>query len=274
MISAVILTLNEERNIVECIRTLRTWCSDIVVFDSFSTDKTVQLAKAGDARVFQRKFDHYAAQRNAALHEVEYPGEWVLMVDADERWGAELGKVMLSAIADPQYADCDIFHFQRKDIFLGRWLKHGIGSGTWGGRLLRRNAVSVERDINEEYHCKGKKAYLSGERFLHYPFNNGVNWWIARHNRYSDMEAVRLTAERQDKIPWNMLFGKDPALRRKVLKQVLYRIPCRPLWMFFALYILKRGFLDGRAGFHYAILRSFYEYMIDLKIKENKYNEQ
>ena len=86
MISAVILTLNEERNIVECIETLRSWCGDIVVYDSFSSDRTVELAKAAGARVFQRKFDNYASQRNAALHEVEYPNEWVVMVDADERW--------------------------------------------------------------------------------------------------------------------------------------------------------------------------------------------
>ena len=273
MISAVILTLNEERNIVDCIRTLRTWCEDIVVFDSFSSDRTVELAKTEGARVFQRRFDNYANQRNAALNTVDYPGEWVLMVDADERWGAPLGKIMTAATADPANHDVAIFHFRRKDIFFGTWLKHGIGAGTWAGRLLRRNAVSVERDINEEYHSAGRKAYLRSERFLHYPFNNGVGWWIARHNRYSDMEAVRLTAERAEKIAWGALFRRDPVARRKTLKQILYRVPGRPLWMFFMLYLAKLGFLDGRAGFHYAVLRSFYEYMIDLKIKEARFRK-
>ncbi len=273
-ISAVILTLNEERNIVDCIRTLREWCADVVVYDSFSTDRTVELAKSEGARVFQRKFDNYASQRNAALREVDYPGEWVLMVDADERWGRALGERIRAAIADPQYADVSIFHFQRKDIFFDRWLKHGIGAGTWTGRLLRRSDVSVERDINEEYHCSGRKAYLEGERFLHYPFNNGIAWWFHRHNRYSDMEAKRLLAERSEKIAWRELRGRDPVLRRKALKQVLYRVPLRPLWMFFALYVLKRGFLDGTAGFHYCIMRSIYEYMINLKIKELRIEKQ
>ena len=270
MISAVILTLNEERNIVECIQTLQTWCKDVVVYDSFSTDKTVELAKSTGARVFQRKFDNYAAQRNAALQEVDYPNEWVVMVDADERWGENLGKLMLDAIAKPENQDVAIFHFQRKDIFLGTWLKHGIGSGTWGGRLLKRNCVTVARDINEEYHCEGRKEYLSGERFLHYPFNNGINWWISRHNRYSDMEAIRLNAEKTEKLQWGKLFSKDAAERRKHQKQLLYRLPGRPLLMFFVLYFLKLGFSDGRAGFHYAVLRSFYEYMIDLKRLEKK----
>lgn len=270
MISAVILTLNEERNIVECIETLQTWCNDVVVYDSFSTDKTVELAKSAGARVYQRKFDNYAAQRNAALHEVDYPNDWVVMVDADERWGEKLGKLMLEAVAKPENQDVAIFHFQRKDIFLGTWLKHGIGAGTWGGRLLRRGSVTVARDINEEYHCEGRKEYLSGERFLHYPFNNGVNWWISRHNRYSDMEAVRLSAERGEKLKIGKLFSRDPAERRKHQKQLLYRMPGRPLLMFMVLYFLKLGFLDGRAGFHYAVLRSFYEYMIDLKIVEKQ----
>lgn len=273
-ITAVILTLNEERNIVDCIRTLREWCRDVVVYDSFSTDRTVELARAEGARVFQRKFDNYASQRNAALREVDYPGEWVLMVDADERWGKAIGLRILEAINDPSHAGTSIFHFQRKDIFFGRWLKHGIGAGTWTGRLLRRADVSVERDINEEYHCTGQKAYLKGERFIHYPFNNGIAWWFWRHNRYSDMEAKRLLAERSEAIAWKALWGHDPILRRKTLKQILYRIPLRPLWMFFALYVLKLGFLDGSAGFHYCVMRSIYEYMIDLKMKELRFQEK
>lgn len=270
IITAVILTLNEEKNITECIHTLHEWCADVIVYDSFSTDKTVELALAEGACIYQRKFDNYANQRNAALQAVDYSGEWVLMVDADERWGKALGERMLAAIKDPQFAGISIFHFQRKDIFFGRWLKHGIGAGTWTGRLLRRSDVTVERDINEEFHCTGGKAYLEGERFIHYPFNNGVSWWFSRHNRYSDMEAKRLLAERSEKIVWKDVWGKDPVLRRKAMKQILYRIPLRPLWMFAALYMLKLGFLDGMAGFHYCVMRSIYEYMIDLKMKELK----
>ena len=267
-ISAVILTLNEERNIVDCIRTLKTWCQDIVVFDSFSTDRTVELARAENARVFQRKFDNYANQRNAALNEIKYPGEWVLMVDADERWGENVGKDILARISLPSNSNIDIIHYRRKDMFMGRWLKHNIGAGTWSGRVLRFMNVKIDRDINEEYRCLGKSLYAEGERFVHYPFSNGVNWWFARHNRYSDMEAIRLLEERQKKIEFKSLFCRDPIVRRKNQKQLLYRLPCRPWLMFIALYIFKFGFLDGRAGFHYSKLRAIYEYMIDLKIKE------
>lgn len=270
MITTIILTFNEENNITECIKTLRTWCQDIVVYDSFSTDKTVELAKLAGARVFQRKFDNYASQRNAAISEVPLKNDWILMADADERWGEEIGVQMLEIVKEKGNEDISIFHFKRKDIFLGTWLKHGIGANTWFGRLMKYRDVRILRDINEEYHCSGKKEYISGCRFLHYPFSNGINRWISKHNNYSDMESIRLSAEKNDPLVLSCLFHRDPVIRRKHQKQFLYRLPGRPWLMFLVLYFFKCGFLDGKAGFHYAMLRSFYEYMIDLKISEKK----
>ena len=271
IVSAVILTLNEERNIVACIRALKSWCDDIVVYDSFSSDRTVELADSENVRFFQRKFDDYASQRNAALRDVKYPGEWILMVDADERWEKELGEKIISVISDDNNKDVGIFHFQRKDIFMGRWLKHNIGAGTWTGRLFRICDIKIVREINEEYQCSGRKDFIPGVRFIHYPFNNGVNWWISRHNRYSDMEAERLIQERETPIKWSMAFAADPVSRRKFLKQLGYRIPCRPVWMFIVTYFLRMGFLDGIPGFRYCQLRSMYERMIDIKMQEIKY---
>ena len=88
-VSVLVLTLNEEVNLPGCLESL-TWSDDIVVFDSLSTDRTVEIARSVGARVVQRKFDNYAAQRNAALTEVEYRYPWVLMVDADERWPSRI----------------------------------------------------------------------------------------------------------------------------------------------------------------------------------------
>ena len=273
-ISAVILTLNEERSIVDCIRTLKSWCDDVVVYDSYSTDKTVELAAAEGVRIFKQKFDNYANQRNAALREVDYPGEWVLMEDADERWDAAVGADILVRISDPTSRNIDIIHYRRKDMFMGRWLKHNIGTSTWFGRVLRLGRVEVRRAINEEYWCDGDKLYADGVRFVHYPFSKGINWWIARHNRYSDMETIQLMDEQRERLSFKDLFVHDPILRRKSRKQLLYRMPFRPLLMFFALYVVKLGFLDGMAGFHYSVLRSFYEYMINLKIMESKIRQK
>ncbi|NLF59689.1 MAG: glycosyltransferase family 2 protein [Lentisphaerae bacterium] len=272
-VSAVILTLNEERNIVECIGALREWCDDIVVYDSFSSDRTVELANELGARVFQRRFDNYAAQRNAALREIEYPNKWVLMVDADERWGKELGERILEFIKSSDDG-VGIVHFQRCDMFMGKWLKHNIGAGTWSGRLLRLDRVEVRRDINEEYHTTGEKVYMRAVRFVHYPFSNGINYWFTRHNRYSDMEAARLLAERGEGMRWRDLLRGGPVERRKAMKQLFYRLPGRPVLLFGWLYFVKLGFLDGRAGFHYTVLRCIYEYMIVLKMQEMRERER
>ncbi len=265
-ISILVLTLNEEINLPSCLESVK-WSDEIVVFDSFSSDRTVQIAKAHGARVVQRKFDNYAAQRNAALNDVRYKYPWLLMVDADEQWDEKLYTEMSAAIEDDTKDKISIYHFRRKDMFLGKWLKYSLASSTWSGRLVRLGDISVKRKINEEYHTDGRKGFLTG-KFVHYPFSKGVAWWLERHNRYSSMEAETLIHEVNEKLVIKMLFSTDPSVRRKFLKQLACRIPCRPLLVFCYLYFFRLGFLDGFAGLTYCRLRAIYEYMIDLKVKE------
>jgi len=265
-ISVVILTLNEEVNLPGCLESI-AWSDDVVVFDSHSTDRTVEIANEHGARVVQREFDNYATQRNAALHEVSYKYDWLLMVDADERWPADLGREMTAAVQAE--SNVTLYHFLRKDMFMGRWLKRSSGYPTWAGRLMKIDSSSVQREINEEYHTEGEKGYLQGH-FIHYPFNKGIAYWFERHNRYSTMEAQKLLQETRQPWDWRHLLSRDPAQRRKCVKQLVYRLPGRPAIMFFGLYFLRFGFLDGRAGFHYCLMRAVYEYMIALKMREIK----
>lgn len=268
-ISVLILTLNEELDLPECLKSV-SWSDDVVVFDSFSTDHTVKIAKESCARVFQRKFDNYAAQRNAALSEVQYKYPWVLLVDADERWPESLCSEMIEAIrADGKIS---LFHFRRKDMFMGKWLRRSTGYPTWTGRLLRPDSVRVEREINEEYHTDEEVGYLNGH-FIHYPFNKGVANWFDRHNRYSSMEAISLAREVGEKLRLLNLISQNPIVRRKAMKQLAYRLPFRPIIVFFYLYFFRLGFLDGVPGLIYCRLRAIYEYMIDLKVKESRRRE-
>jgi glycosyltransferase involved in cell wall biosynthesis len=270
-VSVLILTLNEEINLPGCLESV-AWSDDIVVFDSFSTDRTVEIAQAAGARVIQRKFDNYAAQRNAALTEVAYRHPWVLMVDADERWPVHIFEEIKVCIGQGN-GEVSLAHFRRKDMFLGKWLRRSTGYPTWSGRLVRAGHVSVERDINEEYHTDGKKAYLKSH-FIHYPFNKGIAHWFDKHNRYSSMEAETLVKEMQGALALRQLFSSDPTVRRKCLKQLAYRLPCRPFLVFCYLYFFRMGFLDGSPGLTYCRLRAIYEYMIDLKVKELRRREQ
>jgi glycosyltransferase involved in cell wall biosynthesis len=263
-ISILILTLNEAVNIGACLDSV-SWCDDVVVLDSGSSDGTDILAAKRGARVLSRPFDDYASQRNFGLSTVDYRHDWVLMLDADERVPADLALEMRQAVAVAA-DDVALFQVRRRDWLLGRWIRHSSGYPTWFGRLGRRGRVSVERPINEEYRAAGRVLRLFGH-LDHYPFNKGFDEWIAKHNRYSTMEA-RLFEQRRAQPLTGSVFARDPVLRRKAIKDRVYRLPGRALLMFLALYLFRGGFLEGRAGLTFCLLRAWYEFMIDCKRRE------
>jgi hypothetical protein len=127
--------------------------------------------------------------------------------------------------------------------------------------------VRVEREINEEYIADGRVEHLRAH-LHHYPFNKGIAYWFERHNKYSTMETVAKMCVHDDRIAVRELFARDPIDRRRMLKQLLYRLPLRPLIVFFYLYVVRLGFLDGRAGYYFSRMRAAYEMMIDLKVIE------
>lgn len=266
-VSILILTLNEEVNLADCIDSC-AWSDDIVVLDSLSQDRTREIALAKGARVVERAFDNYAAQRNAGLTTVSYKHPWVLMVDADERVPEELAAEVVAQTAAAD-AETDLFLMRRKDYFLGRWLKRSSGYPSWFGRLARIGRVHVERDVNEEYIAAGKRAYLKAH-LHHYPFNKGIAYWFERHNRYSSMEAIAKLTMHSAPLPSMNPFTRDPIVRRRILKRLLYRVPFRPMIVFVYLYIIRLGVLDGLPGFHFSRMRAIYEFLIDAKVLESK----
>lgn len=268
-ISVLVLTYNEEINLPGCLESV-SFSDDVVVLDSHSSDETAQIAEDSGATVLFRKFDNYAAQRNYGLAH-DFKHDWVLMLDADERVPADfVGE--LTEVADRENNPISLYRMRRKDMFMGRWLKRSSGYPTWFGRLFRKGQVRVEREINEEYYTDGEIGLLEGH-LIHYPFNKGIEYWFERHNRYSTMEAVKLREERAAPVVWKDFMSSDPMLRRKAFKAFAYRMPCRPLLTFCFLYFVKLGFLDGKAGFHFSLMRSVYEYMISLKMREQPRKE-
>jgi glycosyltransferase involved in cell wall biosynthesis len=269
MISVLILTLNEEVNIEACIASL-PWRDDICVIDSESSDATVQIAESLGARIVKHPFLNYSDQRNFGL---ALPGkyEWILCLDADERMTAELATEIELQIKNAQQ-QATMFKVRRKDMLMGRWLRRSSGYPTWFPRLMRRGCVRVERDINEVYRTDGVTLNLK-EHIIHYPLNKGIDWWFERHNRYSAMEAQVLSEKGPgNKISLVALFSRDPSRRRENAKALIYRVPGRPFLIFCYLYVFRLGFLDGRAGYHYACMRLAYELMIDAKIASHTSN--
>ncbi len=258
----LVLTYNEEANVEACLHSI-PWRSDVHVLDSGSVDRTAQIAESLGARVTVRPFDGYASQRNAGLA-LPFKHDWILMLDADERMTAELVLEIESSIAHADH-DLAMMRVRRRDMFLGRWLKRSSGYPTWFPRLLRRGRVTVEREVNEIYVATGGVLHLRAH-IEHYPFSKGLDWWFERHNRYSTGEAAILSADRLRPSGRLRIFFGDPVGRRASLKWIAYRLPFRPFLVFLYLFIFRGGWMDGRPGYIFAMMRMAYEVMIDAKI--------
>jgi glycosyltransferase involved in cell wall biosynthesis len=266
LISILILTRNEQHDLPDCLASV-AWSDDIHVFDSFSTDDTVAIARAAGAHVQQRTFDDYATHRNAALTTVSFKHPWVFLLDADERPTPELSREMQQIVlAAP--GEISGFRLRRRDFLFGTWLKHAQISPFYI-RLVRPERSRYTRAINEVIEVEGAIADLS-HPLDHYPFSKGIAHWIAKHNLYSTMEAELIHRQQGLQNPSWKTALRDPDFhsRRLHQKAIFYRLPGRPVVKWLYMMFVRGAILDGTAGLTYATLQSIYEYFIVLKTRE------
>lgn len=266
-ISVLILTKNEVLDLPGCLHSV-SWSEDVHIFDSFSTDDTVSLARSWGAHVTQRSFDGYATQRNAALGGIEYKHPWLLILDADERIPPASAEIMAQFVIDAP-SGVGACRMRRRD-YLGRtWLAHAQIS-PYFIRLVRPEKVHYEREVNEVMIVDGDVHDLDAP-FDHYPFSKGIEHWLDKHNRYSSMEARHIIQTRRESAPFSLaqaFLAKDFNQRRFHQKEVFYRLPARPLLKWLYMVLARRAFLDGQAGLTYAYLQAIYEYLIVVKTRE------
>lgn len=264
MISVLILTKNEQQDLPGCLASV-AWSDDVHVLDSGSTDQTQAIALQNGAHFSTRPFEGYASQRNAGLQR-PFKHPWVLLLDADERITPALQAEMLAftATAPDSVAAA---RMRRRDLWWGTWLKHAQISPYYI-RLVRVGRAHYEREINEILVVHGDVHELQ-QAFDHFPFSKGLDHWVAKHNTYSRMEAAFIAEQMGGHASWRQaLFNKDFNERRRHQKGLFYKMPCRPLIKLAYMLVVRRAFLDGRAGIRYALLQAIYEYLIVLKTKE------
>lgn len=266
MISVLILTRNEEQDLPGCLESV-SWCDDVHVFDSFSTDRTEEIAGSRGVNFVQRKFDGYASQRNAALDTLPFRHDWVFSLDADERPTPELVQEMQQAVSTA-VAEVNGFRIRRRDFLNGTWLKHAQISPYYI-RLVRRGRARYTREVNEVMEVDGTVGELKSP-LDHFPFSKGMAHWINKHNVYSTMEAqVIADGALRKEADWKTALGaKDFHARRVAQKAIFYRMPMRPVIKWLYMMFVRGAILDGRAGFRYAVLQAMYEYWIVLKTRE------
>ena len=268
MISILILTFNEEANIESCIDSV-SWADDIVLIDSGSDDKTIELAKKKGARVITRKFDNFANQRNYGLDNGMLKNQWVLHLDADEHVSTELKHEMFDIVNSK--SNKAGFLVPSRLIFLGKWLKY---SGMYPSYQVRFGRLEK---LRFEMFGHGQREMLDSDdlglcegHLTHFNFSKGISEWIIKHAKYSKDEADHFFNE-EGKAKWRDLFTAHSAYeRKKTLKMLSAKLPLKPLMRFSYIYFYKKGFLDGSAGLKYAMLMACYQWFIDLNLIERK----
>lgn len=238
MISAIVLTKNEEKNIKECLLGL-TWCDEIIVLDDDSVDGTVKIAEKLGARVIRHSLDgNFAEQRNFGLEKAK--GEWIFFVDADERVSKELAEEIKEGIKDDDVAG---FYFRRIDNFMGKWLKRGEIGRLKILRLARKGKGEWKRKVDEIWEIKGKTKTFKSP-LLHYSHPT-LSEFLTSINERSTLNAREFyeKGRRVAFIEWL----KPPA-------------------KFIQNYFFYLGFLDGIPGFVFAVLMSLHSFLVRAKL--------
>lgn len=229
-LSVIVITKNEEENIRDCLESVK-WADEIILVDSFSRDKTVEIAKKYTGKIFQKEWVGYGRQKNLALEKAT--GDWVLNIDADERVTKELAQEIKETIQTQEY---DGYYIPNKVYFLGKWIRHSGWYPDYHLRLFKKGKGKFnERMVHEAVKVEGKKDYLKGpiEHFT----AKSIGEYLNRMDKYA-----RLTIEEKGgKAGWYQFFLHPP-------------------FTFFKMYIIKRGFLDGIHGLILALCHSFYTF--------------
>jgi len=238
MISVVVLTKNEEKNIQECLGGLR-WGDEILVIDDNSSDKTRVLAQKLGARVLEHPLGNdFAQQRNFGLQQASY--DWIFFVDADERVSPKLAEEIKKKISR---TTCSGFYFKRIDFFMGRWLRHGEIDKIRILRLARRGSGQWERSVDEKWRVEGETGTFKNPLF-HYPHQT-LSEFLTSINERSDLNAECFYQEGKKVSFWEWL---------------------KPLAKFVWNYFFLFGFLDKTAGLVFGVLMSLHSFLVRGKL--------
>lgn len=233
-ISAIVLARNEEGSLLKCLKAL-SWCDEIILIDDYSTDKTHEIAKKFEAKIYKRKLNNdFSSQRNFALKKAKY--EWSFFVDSDEIVTELLANEIRDSIDNE---GINGFWVNRLDVFMGQKMNGGEWGSQWLLRVVRTKKGKWEREVHEVLKVDGQTAKLSSP-LLHSPAKN-LKSYISKINFYSSIHSRSNKTE-----------GKNENL----LKIIFW-----PIAKFFVNFFIKRGYKDGTHGFVFAVMMSFHSFL-------------
>ena len=248
MLDVLIQTHNEELNLPHTLASVQGWVNRIFVVDSGSTDKTPQIAQSMGAQVVQKAWQGYARQKNWALANLPFESPWILILDADESVTPQLKDEILRIVAHPagNVAQSGFF-LNRVTIFMGRQIRHCAYFPAWNLRLFKRGLARYEeRDVHEHMIVDGPTGHL--KHLLLHEDRRGMEHFVAKHNRYSTLEAMEIYRQREH-WPGIAQFFTDRTARRRYIKyRVAPKLPMPWLLRFCYMYFIRGGVLDRETG--------------------------
>ena len=273
----IVLTKNEEKNLSACLESVHGWVRDIFVVDSGSTDSTLAIAERYEATVVNHAFESHAKQWNWALHNLPISTDWVLGLDADQRVTPELHKEIVGFIdsgrgRDETIAGCFI---KRRQIFRGKWIKHGGYYPKYLLKMFRLSKVWVDENDLVDHHFRVNGKTLNLENDINEDNQNeaDISVWIEKHNRYAALQAMEENSHPLDRRVGQVKasLAGNPDEKVAWMKRLWGRLPLfvRPFIYFFHRYFIRLGFLDGKEGFIFHFLQGFwYRLLVDIKLDE------
>lgn len=275
-ITVIILTHNEEKNIEYCLKSVIDWVNSVFILDSYSTDRTIEIAMKYTNKIYQHEFITHAKQLNWALENLPLETKWVMRLDADERPTIELINELMEKLPNLS-EEISGLYLKRRLYFMGKWIKHGGYYPTWLLRIWRRGKCYCEEKFMDEHMrvLEGRVLFMKNDIIDENRKN--LHWWIAKHNEYATRETIdilnlKYSFSIENRIDSN-LFG-TPEQRKRWLKEKLFAnspIFLRSFIYFIYRYFIRFGFIDGKEGLIWHFLQGFwYRFLIDSKIYEIK----
>jgi glycosyltransferase involved in cell wall biosynthesis len=273
-VSFLMLTFNEEVNLEVSLPTLAGWAEDVVILDSFSTDRTVEIARRYGARVFQNKFEGHAKQWLWGMHNIPYKNDWIFMHDPDHRIMPELKDELARVFAADIPRDVNGFYVKRRNVFQGKWIRHGGYYPKYMLKIVRRHLVYFdEHEFDYRAYVPGKTVKLENDIIEENLKEEDITFWIEKHNSFATRQAKEELFRAAHPESWKTtpkFFGTSDQ-RILWLKMRFYNLPLyvRPFLYFFYRYVLCLGFLDGKKGFIFHFLQAFwYRLVVDIKLEQ------
>jgi len=268
ILSAVILTYNEEQNLPACLSSLKLLGCPIFVVDSGSTDRTLEIATRFGATILEHPFTTHTQQWDWALKNVPLESEWVMALDADQAITSELAAEIRTQLAASMF---DGFYIKRRQVFRGRWIKHGGYYPKYLLKLFRRHRVYLHGgdSVDHHFYVRGSCGKLRYDLIEANHKEDNISFWIEKHNRYAKLVAA--DEQRGGEFPLPPALFESPDQRVIWLKRLWSRLPLfvRPNLYFVYRYFLRAGFLDGKEGFIFHFLQAYwYRLLVDINLDE------